>query len=159
MIRIEITSEQMKHIVPVEDWRWEEEKLNPPPWCSYSMYDRLVALNGCSPVNNLRRAHHQLKDFLSLAVKTAKRKKIPLSEVEIISSQLLDFSAWGGYIGAPWDADCNWDKLMEWFEKKYGKDFVVTVDTSSFSEENKKSYQISINFSKKTRNTSHSITC
>lgn len=138
----------MKYIVPVEDWRWEEEKKNPPGMFFGSMAERLIDLNGGTLFDNLHRAHYQLIDFLSLAVRTAKRKKVSLSEVEIISPQLSYVSGWCSYMSS--SGDCTWGKLTDWFEEKYGMDFVIQIDANSFSTENKKSYEVAINFLQKT---------
>lgn len=115
--------EGMKYIKPVEK---SGREIKYP----YNFYDRLIKKNGGNQYENLKLAHQELKHILSLVVKMANTDGIPLDEFKVESPQLMDPSAWGGYFGSPWDAECNARSLIDWFKTEYGDDFEFHVNAN-----------------------------
>ena len=119
---MKITTYKLKYVINVMTIQ-----IDGPWWASALISDRLTRNNG-GQYRNLKRAHKELQNLISLAIETAKNNSLPLSEIEIECPALMDMSCWCGYFGAAWDKECNARKLEKWFKNKYGDNFEFHID-------------------------------
>ena len=122
-MRITVTDGELRHVKPADiSLSGEDGRVGMTAY-----WDQLRDRNG-GALENLRRAHRELKVLIARAVRTSRVERISLEEIELVCPQLLGPSSWGGYFGSPWDSACSPATLLQWFKKRFGSRHRYYVD-------------------------------
>lgn len=141
-MRITVIESELNFVKPADASLWQGGNGMREYW------DQLRRRNG-DDLENVRRAHRELKDLLALAVDTARDRRIALARIEVVCPQLLTPSSWGGYFGSPWDPRCCSIAIREWFFQKYGERNTFYVNGQPEIDGQRCPMNVLIDFSKK----------